>query len=116
MKVICKIRAFYNDRIVKPGEVINFKGKKCPSWAEEVNEGGNNEVKDGGTAGKPAVENNQPVSNQENILENKNDEELNKLADELLTKALDNGITIDTTNKTVKQIVDELQNLLKEVV
>lgn len=36
MKVMCKIKAFYNGEIIKPGAIIEFKGNKLPSWAKEV--------------------------------------------------------------------------------
>ena len=130
MKVIAKIRAFYNGTIVRVGEQIEFKGKKCPSWAEKV--GDKEEEKKEEKIDEVVEENNSSVVDvpvdvvpvydtvEEDVVsqdaaEDDDDAELAKIADELLTKAIENGITIDTENKTVKEIVEELQEVLKEV-
>lgn len=34
MKLRAKLMGFYNGRRVRPGDVFEFTGKKCPKWAE----------------------------------------------------------------------------------
>ncbi len=38
MKVLCKIRAFYDGEIVKPGQIVEIKGKDVPCWAKPVSD------------------------------------------------------------------------------
>ena len=38
VKVVAKIRAFYNGEIIKPGQIITLKdGIEIPSWAKKIN-------------------------------------------------------------------------------
>ena len=36
MKVRCKIKAFYNGEIIKPGTILEIKENKAPSWAKVI--------------------------------------------------------------------------------
>ena len=36
MKVICKIRAFWDGEIIKPGQIVEIKGKEIPCWAKPL--------------------------------------------------------------------------------
>lgn len=120
MKVLCKIRAFFNGRIIKPGEILDLD--KCPSWAKVIDDKDNVYTSD-----KTPVENvdlgtkKDSGQVQDNNLANeiiekpdeftdKSPEELEQKLDELLTKGLDLGIMIDGLEKlTIKEQIEKLE-------
>ena len=56
-KIVAKQRAFFNGEIIKPGQIINFKGDNIPSWAKKVGSGKTEEVKTPPTPPTPPAEN-----------------------------------------------------------
>lgn len=36
MKIKAKEKAWYQNRLIEPGTVLNFEGKKLPKWAESL--------------------------------------------------------------------------------
>lgn len=127
MKVICKIRAFWDGEIIKPGQIVEIKGKEVPCWAKPLNgkaDDGENKVPedkkpaedkgdDKKDEDKKPSENVNPMSAQE--LAGKNESELNAILEELRTEALDKNITVDAENKTVIEQINELKIKLEEV-
>lgn len=133
MKVLCKIRAFYDGEIVKPGQIIEIKGKNVPCWAKPVSdkatekkteqptnlpEQRDDDVPEVNTDNK-TPENN-PVKEQVNPqvaqeLATKNESELNAILEDLRTQALEKNITVDADNKTVIEQINELKIKLDEV-
>lgn len=130
MKVICKIRAFWDGEIIKPGQIVEIKGKDVPCWAKpldaktpEPKEGENNktpEPKENNTPednkkedDKKATEEIKPADAQ--ALAAKNESELNAILEELRTEALDKNITVDAENKTVIEQINELKIKLGKV-
>lgn len=121
MKVLCKIRAFFNGRIIKPGEFLNMD--KCPTWGRVIDD------KDTVyTSDKIPVENvdllgtkkdsgqvqdnnlaNEIIENPDKFAD-KTPEELEQKLDALLTKGLDLGIMIDGLEKlTIKEQIEKLE-------
>lgn len=89
MKIIAKDKAYFNGEIIKEGQVIDFSGKKIPSWANELK-----------------------IKEEKENTENKDKE---VLFDELLTKALDKNIELDLENKTIEEKIVLLEKALGEV-
>ena len=142
MRIMAKIKAFYNGEIIKPGTILEFKGEKLPLWAKEVrtskkeqstqnNEQNNKPGEQTGTNDEQNGTNgeqNTQVGEQQNEtakenkidpqfaqeLAGKSESELSAILDELLTKALDKGILIDTENKTIIEQINELTIKLSE--
>ena len=122
MKILCKIRAFSKERIIKPGTILEMD--ECPSWGKVIDDGDKCEtvveqkettiVADDSTA-----ENNELVPDADNatdVNENQDEdvektpEELEQKLDELLTKGLDLGIMIDGLEKlTIKEQIEKLE-------
>lgn len=133
MKVLCKIRAFYDGEIVKPGQIVEIKGKDVPCWAKPVSGKATEEKTEQPTnlpeqrdddvpevnTGNKTPENN-PVKEQVNPqvaqeLATKNESELNAILEDLRTQALEKNITVDADNKTVIEQINELKIKLDEV-
>lgn len=142
-KIVAKQRAFFNGEIIKPGQIINFKGDNIPSWAKKVGSGKTEEVKTPPTPPTPPAENASgqqtlipPGQNEipENPDENKNendgdyipadsgneidlsgktDDELNALLDDLITKGLDVGVYLENTEN--KTVIEQIQELNTEI-
>lgn len=117
MKVICKIRAFWDGEIIKPGQIVEIKGKDVPCWAKPLN-GKAPEPKEDENGKTPEQnENNVPEDNKKDEvnpliaqeLAGKNESELNAILEELRTEALDKNITVDAENKTVIEQINELK-------
>lgn len=122
MKILCKIRAFSNGRIIKPGTILDLD--KCPSWGKVIAEENNCEtvveqkettiVADNSTAENteqvPVTDNaNDVIENQDEEVE-ESQEELAQKLDVLLTKGLDLGIMIDGLEKlTIKEQIEKLE-------
>ncbi len=124
MKVICKIRAFWDGEIIRPGQIVEIKGKDVPCWAKPLNGKAPEPKEDENTKGEPEQKENKvpedgkkedvnPLVAQE--LAGKNESELNAILDELRTEALDKNITVDAENKTVIEQINELKIKLEEV-
>lgn len=124
MKVICKIRAFWDGEIIKPGQIVEIKGKDVPCWAKPLNK--KDDAEDKNPEQDPPVndkeddkkdnktsENVNPMAAQE--LAGKNESELNSILEELRTEALEKNITVDTENKTVIEQINELKIQLGKV-
>lgn len=123
MKVICKIRAFWDGEIIKPGQIVEIKGKDVPCWAKPLN-GKAPEPKEDENGKTPEPnENNVPEDNKKDEvnpliaqeLAGKNESELNAILEELRTEALDKNITVDAENKTVIEQINELKIKLGKV-
>ena len=103
VKVVAKIRAFYNGEIIKPGQIITLKdGIEIPSWAKKINIAEQHET---------------PQNNQENANEfaGKTQEELLSILDELINKSIEMGITLENAeNKTIVEQIIELRKLIAE--
>jgi len=134
MKVICKIRAFWDGEIIKPGQIVEIKGKDVPCWAKPLNgkapepkedeNGKAPEQKEDENGKAPEQnENNVPEDNKKDEvnpliaqeLAGKNESELNAILEELRTEALDKNITVDAENKTVIEQINELKIKLGKV-
>lgn len=129
IKIVAKQRAYFNGEIIKPGQIITFKGDNIPSWAKKVGSGKTEEAK---TPPTQPVEN---ASEQQILLQpdtttqidntaneqtageldlsGKTDDELNALLDDLITKGLDAGVYLESSeNKTV---IEQIQELTAEI-
>ena len=124
MKVICKIRAFWDGEIIRPGQIVEIKGKDVPCWAKPLNGKAPEPKEDENTKGEPEQKENKvpeddkkedvnPLVAQE--LAGKNESELNAILEELRTEALDKNITVDAENKTVIEQINELKIKLGKV-
>lgn len=96
MKIKAKIKAFYQGSIVKPGQVVEFDGKKLPSWATLADAPGESGKKE--DAIDPDVN---------------NAEKLAKL-NTLQTEGIALNISIDIEGKTIQQQIDELSKLIEK--
>lgn len=108
--------AYYNNSLVFPNEIIEFKGGKFPSWAELIQgeikndapDDTNNVQNENKTDDKKKDENKEvqlTFENQDRV------EYLNKLIDESIEK----GILIENSeNKTVEEQIKELEALLNK--
>lgn len=127
MKVLCKIRAFSNGRIIKPGTILEMD--KCPTWGKVIDDGGNCdsviEPKESTivavvpTAG--SIEQVAGTGKANDVIENQDEdtdetpEELEQKLDALLTKGLDLGIMIDGLEKlTIKEQIEKLETEIKK--
>lgn len=129
MKIVCKIRAFFNGEIIKPGQIVDFKGKEIPCWAKPLNSKADAEkentpenpsTQQPTQTGDKVPEENTPEKEQVNPqtaqeLANKNESELNVILEELRTQALEKNIVVDAENKTVIEQINELKIKLDEV-
>lgn len=125
IKIVAKQRAYFNGEIIKPGQIITFKGDNIPSWAKKV---GSGKTEEGKTPPAPSAEN---ASEQQTLLQpettiqtdntaieqtagkldlsGKTEDELNEILDDLITKGLDVGVYLENTeNKTVIEQIQEL--------
>lgn len=102
MKVLVKEKAYYNNTIVKAGQIIEIKEKKVPSWAEAIKK----DTQD--------IADNQALEGVQNGVENDTVEDT-KLLDELLTKAIEKNIDVDLTNKSVVEQIAVLSQALEGV-
>ena len=138
MKIVVTKKSFYGNKINKVGEIIDYQGNKLPSWAkklkdktpeknekknEKVNIAENAEEQNNGIGeqnngiGEQNNENSEQndteqkdnTDNQDSNSENKNDK-LNQLLD----KAIDKGIAIEFGDKTDEELINELEEVLKE--
>lgn len=113
MKIRCKYKAFYNEQILRPGDVLDIKGKKCPDWAVIVEEKKEDADNQKGQPQQSWVQQQQPQAKDENELDRKSEEELNEMVDKLLTQALDAGIEVDIENKTSREIIEFITSKLE---
>lgn len=130
IKVVAKIRAFYNGEIIKPGQIITLKeGIEIPSWAQKIdnkNTESRKKVQQEQISQPNANQTNttiveqqkmQQEANQENVEEfaAKTQEELLSILDELINKSIEMGITLENVeNKTVVEQIVELRKLIAE--
>ena len=130
IKVVAKIRAFYNGEIIKPGQIITLKdGIEIPSWAKKINnkrtESQNNvqqkQVNSPNENQKNTTTVEQQETSQEAKLENveefagKTQEELTSILDELINKSIEMGITLENAeNKTPVEQIIELRKLIAD--
>ena len=135
-------RAYYNARIIKPGEKFTFKGDACPVWAKPVNPKKTEQVKQDTPEQTKIPLDNTPVKSGENVevvtagdggvfevpgenkgdtateavipedLAGKTEEELSEILEDLLTQGLNKNIMLDGTNKTIIEQIVELRNVL----
>lgn len=108
--------AYYNNSLVFPNEIIEFKGGKLPSWAELIQ----GEIKNDAPDDTDNVQNGNKTDDEKKdenkevqlTFENQDRVEyLNKLIDESIEK----GILIDNSeNKTVEEQIKELEALLNK--
>ena len=123
MKVICKIRAFWDGEIIKPGQIVEIKGKDVPCWAKPLNDKAPEPKENENGKAPEQNENNAPEDNKKDEvnpliaqeLAGKNESELNAILEELRTEALDKNITVDAENKTVIEQINELKIKLGKV-
>lgn len=117
MKVICKIRAFWDGEIIKPGQIVEINGKDVPCWAKPLNSKAPEPKEDENGKAPEQNENNVPEDNKKyevnpliaQELAGKNESELNAILEELRTEALDKNIVVDAENKTVIEQINELK-------
>lgn len=124
MKVICKIRAFWDGEIIKPGQIVEVKGKEIPCWAKPLNKKDEDEEKnpdDKQPNNPPADDKGEEKKDEDKktsvnvdpmtaqALAGKNESELNAILEELRTEALDKNIVVDAENKTVIEQINELK-------
>ena len=115
MKIKVIKPAFYNLEYVKEGRILDFSGKKCPSWAQKIED----------TKTKSDDSNSQQNENkQQNIFtqQDKNEPQANEqkvspevesYLERLLNEALDKNIYIENTDKkSVQEQIKELEKLL----
>ncbi len=129
VKVVAKIRAFYNGEIIKPGQIITLKdGIEIPSWVKKINNKNTESQKNVQQEQVNASNTNQtnptiaeqhetPQNNQENANEfaGKTQEELLSILDELINKSIEMGITLENAeNKTIVEQIIELRKLIAE--
>lgn len=97
----------------KPDEQTGTNGEQKPSTDEQNGTNGEQNAQVGEQQNETAKEDKiDPQFAQE--LAGKSESELNAILDELLTKALDKGILIDTENKTIIEQINELTKKLSE--
>lgn len=103
MKIKVKKEAYFNQRLVKIGEILDFKGKKLPSWATLAD----------GIETKKA--NKEKVAKQENKDDVQlNDEQKQQYLEMLLNDAIEKDILIDNSEKkTIDEQIKELEEKLK---
>ena len=100
MKVRILEPAFYNNTYLKKGAIVELNIKKCPSWAEII------EVKE------EKKEANKEEKKDETIF---GEEEKKARLEVLLNKAIEKDILIDDADKkSVDELINELEELLKE--
>lgn len=130
IKVVAKIRAFYNGEIIKPGQIITLKeGIEIPSWAKKIDNKNTESRKkvqqeqvhlpNANQTNTTIVEQQkmQQEANQENVEDfaGKTQEELLSILDELINKSIEVGITLENVeNKTVVEQIIELRKLIAE--
>lgn len=112
--------AYYDNRLVYPNEIIEFKGGKLPSWAELIHGEKKDEIKNDAPDDTDNVQNGNKTDDEKKdenkevqlTFENQDRVEyLNKLIDESIEK----GILIDNSeNKTVEEQIKELEALLNK--
>lgn len=134
MKVVCKIRAFSQNRIIVPGEILELQTDKCPSWAKEIVEAPENKAEDtvivagdGGVHVIPQDENKtqegtvppKEAVQQElqitvtNELAQKSEEELAEMLDDLITRACEKEVIVDGLEKL--SVIEQIQTLELEL-
>ena len=121
MKILCKIRAFSNGRIIKPGEILNMD--KCPTWGKVIDDKDTVIKPDETSVVDVEKEDTKkvPNDNTNDVIENQKEdanttpEELEQKLDALLTKGLDLGIMIDGLEKlTIKEQIEKLEAEIKK--
>ena len=126
MKIVVTKKSFYGNKINKVGEIIDYQGNKLPSWAKklkdktpEKNENKNENV----NIAENAAEQNNGIGEQNNEIGEQNDgigeqnpdnENKNEKLNQLLDKAIDKGIAIEFGDKTDEELINELEEVLKE--
>lgn len=121
MKILCKIRAFSNGRIIKPGEILNMD--KCPTWGKVIDDKDTVIKPDETSVVDVEKEDTKkvPNDNTNDVIENQKEdanttpEELAQNLDLLLTKGLDLGIMIDGLEKlSIKEQIEKLEAEIKK--
>lgn len=118
MKIIAKMRAFYNDRIIKVGEIIDIKRENCPDWAEPVNKSAKEDKPeipkaDEVTTHPEPLPQRDEGNTPSNKYAGKSPEELEKILEDLQNKGLEiNYMVDDTENKTVLAQIEELEQAI----
>ena len=132
MKVKVLKEAYYNDRLVKPNEIIEFKEDKLPSWAVKCcskSNKNNDENKPLDKVGQDNSETNTPpviTENDENnpldkVGQNENDVKINdaekeQYLEKLLNDGIEKGILIDDADKkNIDEQIKELEIALNKV-
>lgn len=121
MKAICKIKAYYNGAIIKPGETVNIKGNKLPSWAKGINDSAkkkeeidDNTPKEVNNEGQISNENTTP----EEVNEGENKEDNTPKEDEpkegVNEESTPNETVDDLTGKTEAELSAILDDLLTQ--
>lgn len=137
MKVKVKSTAFYNNKLIKPGTILDYEGKTLPNWAVVADAGeiiAKNRLqkavqttkpdkkkqtkKDAASAIPQTPEKEQiPSAEPDTIPSNEPDEcALIDELENLKTQALTLNITIeDTETKTLQEQIDELKTAVAQV-
>lgn len=131
MKVKVIKEAYYNDRLVKPDEIIEFSGKKLPSWAEKCSEESekikeDDKVKEADSGDNSSLsvsnanENPQEIQgdNLLSVQDNNNltEEEKRQYLDVLINEGIDKGILIDDADtKPIDEQIKELEAALNKI-
>lgn len=106
MKIKVLKTAYFNQKLLNVGEIIDFKGKKLPSWGTLADgietKKTKSEAKDNSKNGK---------KEEKTVL---NDEQKKQYLEMLLNDAIEKGILIeDADTKTVDEQIKELEEKLK---
>ncbi len=138
MKIVVTKKSFYGNKINKVGEIIDYQGNKLPSWAKKLKdktpEKNENKIENVNIAENTAEQNN-GIGEQNNEIgeqnnenceqnnenceqndteQNPDNENKNDKLNQLLDKAIDKGIAIEFGDKTDEELINELEEVLKE--
>ena len=98
MKVKVIKDCYYNDELIKEGRIIDFKGKKLPSWAT---------LADGIETRKD------DKKKEENNIPDGTTEDENEYLETLINEGIEKGILIeDADKKSIPEQIQELEKLL----
>ena len=92
MRIMAKIKAFYNGEIIKPGTILEFKGEKLPLWAKEVR-----------TSKKEQSTQNNEQNNKPGEQTGKNDEQKPSTDEQNGTNGEQNAQVGEQQNETAKE-------------
>ena len=124
MKVKVTARAYYKDSIVNIGEVINYKGKKLPSWATLVDgiESGKTDkekdsVKDSSDISLPQNDGDEVIEGDSKVITESPEAPIERVEylNQLICEGIDKNILIeDSDKKTVEEQIKELEEALNK--